>query len=76
MIGLGPHEMTAWLWAFSVGLAAVFAVLATVSIYLAARAAGAPRWEPRTSRAYPYSVRVVPADAVRRARADDSERRR
>ena len=27
MIGLGPHEMTAWLWAFSVGLTVLSAVL-------------------------------------------------
>ena len=32
MIGLGPHEMTAWLWAFSVGLTVAFAALAAVSI--------------------------------------------
>ena len=37
MIGLGPHEMTAWLWAFSIGLTAALGVVAAVSFSLALR---------------------------------------
>lgn len=37
MIGLGPHEMTAWLWAFSVGVTSTLVVLAALSFSLALR---------------------------------------
>lgn len=37
MIGLGPHEMTAWLWAFSIGLTAALGVFAALSLSLALR---------------------------------------
>ena len=37
MIGLGPHEMTAWLWAVSIGLTVVFAVLTGLSVFIAVK---------------------------------------
>jgi len=37
MIGLGPHEMTAWLWAFSVGLMVLFAALTALSLNIAVK---------------------------------------
>jgi len=37
MIGLGPHEMTAWLWAFSVSLTILFAVLTALSVFIAVK---------------------------------------
>ena len=37
MIGLGPHELTAWLWAFSVGLTAALVVHAALSFAVALR---------------------------------------
>ena len=43
MIGLGPHEMSAWLWAFSAGLTVLFAVLTALSVYFAVRATGSRR---------------------------------
>lgn len=38
MIGLGPHEMTPWLWAFSGGLTASLALLAALTFAIALRA--------------------------------------
>ena len=72
MIGLGPHEMTAWLWALSVGLTGVLA-LAAVSIYVAARATAGPSRLAAPSRINPYPVPVVHADAKWRRRIDDRE---
>jgi len=40
MLGLGPHEMTAWLWAFSVGLTTAFVALAALSFSVALRVTG------------------------------------
>lgn len=71
MIGLGPHEMTPWLWAFSVGLVVLFAALAAASIYVALRVtAGSPRdaTSPRTN---PYPVPVVRTDAPTRVSGND-----
>ena len=44
MIGLGPHEMTAWLWAFSAGLTVSLALLAALSFAMT------PRVSSRTGR--------------------------
>ena len=74
MIGLGPHEMTAWLWAFSVVLTAVFTVLAALSICVAVRATDNRRPRARASRFNPYPIRVVRWDATRRRRIDDRDR--
>lgn len=74
MIGLGPHEMTTWLWAFSVGLTVAFAALAAVSISIAMRATDDRRPRARASRFNPYSVRVVRWDATGRRRIDDRDR--
>ena len=35
MIGLGPHEMTGWLWAYSIGWIVVFLALAIISYAVA-----------------------------------------
>ena len=37
MIGLGPHEMTGWLWAFSIGLTVALVVLTALSFFLTLR---------------------------------------
>lgn len=42
MIGLGPHEMTAWLWVFSIGLAASLALPAALSFFVALRVTRRP----------------------------------
>ncbi|GIU94175.1 MAG: hypothetical protein KatS3mg012_0632 [Gaiellaceae bacterium] len=64
MIGLGPHEMTPWLWAYSVGLVVFFAALAAASIYVALRVtADSPR-EATSPRTNPYPVPVVRTDAL------------
>jgi len=47
MIGLGPHEMTAWLWAFSIGLTTAFLALASLSFYIALRVARQPHGSDR-----------------------------
>jgi hypothetical protein len=43
MVGLGPHEMTAWLWAFIVGLTIALAGLTALSLHIALRLAGGER---------------------------------
>lgn len=35
MIGLGPHEMTPWLWAFSIGLTTWLVLAAALSFFVA-----------------------------------------
>lgn len=37
MIGLGPHEMSVWLWAFSAGLTVLFALLTGLSVFIAVK---------------------------------------
>ena len=37
MIGLGPHEMTGWLWVLSIGLTVAFGVFAALSFGLTLR---------------------------------------
>lgn len=71
MIGLGPHEMTGWLWVFSAGLVVVFAALTAVSIHVALRLTAVP-WRPAVrERIYPNPVSLVRSDAMRRRRVDD-----
>lgn len=43
MIGLDPHEMTAWLWAFNISLTAALVVIAALSFSLAVRMTSRPR---------------------------------
>lgn len=38
MIGLGPHEMDPWLWAFDVGLTVFLVLLAALTTFIAVRA--------------------------------------
>lgn len=40
MVGLGPHEMTGWLWVFSIGLTISLALLAALSFFVAWRMTG------------------------------------
>ena len=47
MIGLGPHEMTAWLWAFSIGLTIALVVLVALSFILALRVTSRSQWSGR-----------------------------
>lgn len=47
MIGLGPHEMTARLWAFSVGLTTALAAFAAPSFSVALRVTGRLRRSDR-----------------------------
>ena len=37
MIGLGPHEMDPWLWAFDVGLTVFLVLLAALTTFIAVR---------------------------------------
>lgn len=69
MIGLGPHEMTGWLWAFSVGLTVTLLLFVPLALYVAVRATGKQR---RTSslRLYPYPVSVIRTEAIRRVGLD------
>jgi hypothetical protein len=46
VIGLGPHEMDVWFWVFEIGLTAVLALLAALSIVAALRVT---RERPRAS---------------------------
>ena len=71
MIGLGPHEMPAWLWSLRVGPTGVLAALAALSISVAGRAAAGPSRLVAPSRINPYPVPVVHADAKRRRGIDD-----
>lgn len=71
-LGLSAR-MTVWLWAFSVGLAGVFAALAALSIYVAACTTAAPPRLAAPSRINPYPVTVVHAEAKRRRRIDDRD---
>lgn len=43
MIGLGPHDMTGWLWAFSIGLTVALGVFAALSFSLALRSTSRSR---------------------------------
>ena len=63
MIGLGPHEMTAWLWVFSVGLAVTLVLSVPLALYVAVRAIGTQR-QARRPRLHPYPVSVVRAEAT------------
>ena len=62
-IGLGPHEMTTWLWLFSVGLAVALVLFVPRALYVAVRATGTQR-QARSPRLYPYPVSVVRAEAT------------
>ncbi len=71
MVGLGPHEMSAWLWVFSVGLAVGLTGLSALSIYIAVRATDIREGRKAGRRFYPYPVGVVGADAKRRVWVDE-----
>ena len=68
MIGLGPHELTVGLWAFTIGLTVALSVLAT---HAAVRATAGRPGQATRQRINPYPVPVVRADATRRGRLDD-----
>jgi len=63
-IGLGPHEMTAWLWVFSAGLTVTLVLSVPLALYVAVHATGRQR-QARSPRLYPYPVSVVRAEATR-----------
>lgn len=71
MIGLGPHEMTAGLWAFSVGLTVALVLLVPLSIYIAVRATDERHRRTPDLRTNPYPVTVIRADATSSRRRDD-----
>ena len=47
MIGIGPHEMTAWLWAFSIGLTIALALAAALSFAVVLRVTSQSGWKGR-----------------------------
>lgn len=47
MIGLGTHEMTPWLRAFSIGLTALLVLLAALSFVIALRVASRTGWRSK-----------------------------
>ena len=67
MIGLGPHEMDAWLWAFDVGLTVAFVLMAALSIGIALRTTGERR-RSTGQHGYPRVVRASADDAERHGR--------
>lgn len=66
MIGLGPHEMDAWLWGFNVGLTVVLVVLTLLSLRVAVRATRAGRGTSNDRGVDPL-VRLDAADGNPRA---------
>ena len=58
MIGLGPHEMDAWLWGFNVGLTVVLVVLTLLSLRVAVRATRAGRGTSNDRGVDPLPVRL------------------
>ena len=73
MIGLGPHEMTAWLWVFSAGLTVTLVLSVPLALYVAVHATGTQR-QVRSTRLYPYPVSVVRAEATHLRGVDPQKR--
>lgn len=68
MIGLGPHEMTGWLWVFSIGSIVVFLALAAVFYGVALRATVETSHAARTVRTRSSTATAVHAHTPKEGR--------
>lgn len=73
MIGLGLHETTAWLWAFSVGLAVTLVLSVPLALNVAVRPTGRQR-QARSPQLQPYPASVVRAEATQLRGVDPQKR--
>lgn len=62
MIGLGPHEMTGWLWAYSIASIVLFLTLAAVFYGVALRATVETPQAAQTLRTSSSTASAVRAD--------------